>query len=298
MTEKRKKMLIAVDGSDNSFESIKYIAGNPSFKEMDLTLFNVLSRIPEHYYDFEDWTPLSQRIREIHAWDTMNEEEIKEYMEKAKKYLLSKGFRENGVITSIRERKRGIARDIKDEADKGYISVIVGRKGIGNIKGTFFGSVASKLLERLSFVPLLVVGKNPKAGKIVIALDGSASSMRAVEYVGNIMKGNALEVKLVHVIRSGYSEYLKELEIRIESFFESAKNKLQRSGIDPSKISTKIISGAQSRAVAIYQESTQSKFDTIVIGRRGLSRVQSFVMGRVSNKVIQIAKNKAVWIIN
>ena len=298
MTEKRRKILIAVDGSDNSFESIKYIGGSPSFKEMNLTLFNVLSRIPEHYYDFEDWTPLSQRIREIHAWDTMNEEEIKEYMEKAKKYLLSKGFREDGVITSIRERKRGIARDIKDEADKDYIFVVVGRKGIGNIKGTFFGSVASKLLERLSFVPLLVVGKNPKAGKIIIALDGSASSMRSVEYVGNIMKGSNSEIKLVHVIRSGYSEYLKELEIRIESFFESAKKKLQRSGIDPKTISTKIISGAQSRAVAIYHEATQSKFDTIVVGRRGLSRVQSFVMGRVSNKVIQIAKNKAVWIIN
>jgi nucleotide-binding universal stress UspA family protein len=298
MTEKRKKILLAVDGSDNSYESIKYIGGTPSFKKLNITLFNVLSRIPEHYYDFEDWTPLSQRIREIHAWDTMNEEEIKEFMEKAKKYLQKKGFREDGLITSIRERKRGIARDIKDEADKGYASVIVGRKGIGNIQGTFFGSVASKLLERLSFVPLVVVGKNPKPGKIIIALDGSATSMRAVECVGNLLGDSGSEIELVHVIRSGYSEYLKELEIRIESFFESAKNKLIKSGIDSGSITTKIISGAKSRAIAIFNESIQNKHDTIVIGRRGLSRVQSFVMGRVSNKVIQIAKNKAVWVIS
>ena len=298
MSEKRKKILVALDGSVNSFEVIKYIGGFQSFKSMNITLFNVLSRIPEHYYDFEDWTPLSQRIREIHAWDTMNEEDIKEFMEKAKRSLNNKGFPEDCVAKTIRERKRGIARDIKDEADKGYIAVIVGRKGIGDIKGTFFGSVASKLLERLSFVPLIVVGKSPKPGKIMIALDGSASSVRAVEYVGTMLGGSNSKVELTHVIRSGYSDYLKELEIRIESFFESAKSKLIKSGIDPANITTKIISGAQSRAVSIYQESSQNKYDTIVVGRRGLSRVQSFVMGRVSNKVIQIAKNKAVWVVN
>jgi nucleotide-binding universal stress UspA family protein len=298
MTQKRKKLLIAVDGSDNSFDSIKYISEIPSFKNFYITLFNVLSSIPEHFYDFEDWTPLSQRIREIHAWDTMNEGKIKEFMEKAAIYLEKKEFSKDSLTTSIKKRKRGIARDIKDEADKGYSSVIVGRKGIGNIPGTFFGSVASKLIERLSFVPLVVVGKNPKPGKVIIALDGSSNSMRAIECVGAIIGDSGSEIKLLHVIRSGYSEYLKELEIRIESFFNSARNNLIKAGINSENITTKIITGAKSRAIAIYNESNQTKFDTIVVGRRGLSKAKSFFMGRVSNKIVQMGKDKVVWVIN
>jgi nucleotide-binding universal stress UspA family protein len=34
------------------------------------------------------------------------------------------------------------------------------------------------------------------------------------------------------------------------------------------------------------------------VGRRGLSRVRDFLIGRVSNKLIQLAKNQAVWVVN
>jgi hypothetical protein len=35
----------------------------------------------------------------------------------------------------------------------------------------------------------------------------------------------------------------------------------------------------------------------IVVGRRGLSRVEEFFMGRVSDKVLQLAKEMAVWVV-
>ena len=38
-------------------------------------------------------------------------------------------------------------------------------------------------------------------------------------------------------------------------------------------------------------------YGTIVVGRRGLSTVEEFDMGRVSNKLVQAAKDRAVWVV-
>ena len=52
-------------------------------------------------------------------------------------------------------------------------------------------------------------------------------------------------------------------------------------------------------ASAIIVETTDRKgFDTIVVGRRGMSRVQQFFAGRVSTKVLQIGQKHHVWIVN
>ena len=56
--------------------------------------------------------------------------------------------------------------------------------------------------------------------------------------------------------------------------------------------SPKIITGVYSRAKAIVEEARLGNYGTIVVGRRGLSKVQEFFIGRGSNQVIQLAKKK------
>ena len=63
-------------------------------------------------------------------------------------------------------------------------------------------------------------------------------------------------------------------------------------------MTTKIITGAHSRAGAIVQEAKQGGYGTIVVGRTGLSKVRDFFMGRVSNKVVHLAKENAVWVVS
>jgi nucleotide-binding universal stress UspA family protein len=46
------------------------------------------------------------------------------------------------------------------------------------------------------------------------------------------------------------------------------------------------------------QTADQGGFDTIVMGRRGLSRVEQFFAGRVSTKVLQLGRTYNVWIVN
>jgi nucleotide-binding universal stress UspA family protein len=79
--------------------------------------------------------------------------------------------------------------------------------------------------------------------------------------------------------------------------FSDAKEKLEKAGFDENKISEKITTGVYSRAGTIIQEAQAGGYGTIVIGRKGLSRVHEFFMGRVCTKIIQSDKKFSVWVI-
>ena len=54
MTDKTKrKMLLAMDGSENSLEIVRYAAKIPAFRKMATVLYKVRSEIPEGYWDLE-----------------------------------------------------------------------------------------------------------------------------------------------------------------------------------------------------------------------------------------------------
>ena len=61
---------------------------------------------------------------------------------------------------------------------------------------------------------------------------------------------------------------------------------------------TKLVTGARSRASGIIEEAEEGGYGTIVVGRRGMSGVEEFFMGSVSNKVLHLAKEMAVWIVS
>jgi nucleotide-binding universal stress UspA family protein len=155
----------------------------------------------------------------------------------------------------------------------------------------------------------LMIGKIPLDEKILVSVDSSENAMRAVEYVATTLGGFDFNVTLLHVIR-GIRYFQAEIpdlflpkvhievaEKEISSVFDKAKNCLTDAGFRSDQISTKVISDAYSRAEAIVKEAREGDYGTIVLGRRGLSRVEEFFMGRVSKKVIQTIRNRAVWVV-
>jgi len=299
MTENtKKKMLLAVDGSENSLETVRYAARIPAFREMATVLYNVRSKIPEGYWDLEKNSSPAWRIGEARVWEKEHDKIIQGCMRKAENILKRAGFSEDSVKVKIHNRKSGFARDIAREAKEDYDGVLVGRKGMSNLKDLVLGSVATKLIEKISFIPILVVGKKPLTGSVLVALDGSDNATRAVDYVGKILGGSDYDAKLIHVIRSDNPEYVNERKMVMNGVFDEARGALITSGFNPDRIANKIITGARSRAAAVAQEAREGGYGTIVVGRRGLSRVRDFLMGRVSNKLIHLAKNQAVWVVN
>ncbi len=307
--QNQKKLLLAVDGSDYALNAVKYVAELGPFQKMKVTLFHVFSGVPESYRDLEKDPQFFKAAREVLAWEMQQKKKIQKSMEQAEQTLVRTGIPQGAVTMKIQNRIKGIARDIINEAQAGYDAVVVGRKGMNTFQEIVMGSIATKIVHKLSFLPLLMIGSIPPDKKILVALDRSETAMRAVNFVAETLGGFDFKITLFHVIR-GYWDFqagIADLYLTQESaeraekemgeVFARAKQRLVDAGFKPDQITAKVVSGVHSRAGSIVNEARAGDYGTIVLGRRGLSVVEEFVMGRVGNKVINTIRNRAVWVV-
>ena len=311
MSSNRKKILLAVDGSNQSLEAVRYVSENFSPQEIKVVLLHVLSKKPEVFYDLEKVPDNFQADWDFRGWERSLDASIREFMGEARQILVDARVPEGAISLDIQERKIGIARDIFAKSIHGYSAVVLGRHGASKFKDFVIGSIASKLLERLAHVAVCIVGGRPPRGKILLALDESENAMRAVDFVGAMFSATASQVTLFHAVR-GFNIWERRYEdildpkyedewihsYEIDSLFEEAKMHLVKLGFAPKCVATKLVPRVSSRAAAIVEEAKQGGYGTIVVGRRGLSKVREFFMGRVSNKVVQLARREAVWIVS
>lgn len=305
----QKKILVPVDGSDRSLNTVRYIARIDSFRNNKIVLFHVFNSVPEAYWDLEKDPRSASTVKQVRAWEVEQKKNVDVFMQRAHQFLLKAGFSERSIKIKIQKRKKGIARDIIREAQNGYETLVTRRRGATGLRGIVLGSVATKLVAKLFFLPLILVGKTPAGNKILMAFDDSEDARRAVDFVGFFMGGLDYEVGLLHVIRGNgrdlpkyqhifsskkYTEFAHKM---MTPSLDKAKIKLVDSGFQPSKVSIKLIEGVHSRAKAIANEAKKEKYGTIVMGRRGHSRVREFFIGRVTNKVIHMARDRTVWIV-
>jgi nucleotide-binding universal stress UspA family protein len=305
----QKKVLLTFDGSEHAFHAINYVCKLAPFHKMKIVLFNVFSSKPESYLDLEKDPLFSQSTPHVMAWEMQQKKEIQKSMDKAKQKLLHSGFFPDAVSIKIHNRKEGIARDIVKEAKNGYSAVIIGRRGTGTFKDIIVGSVAKKIVEKVAFLPVLMIGEIPPDDKFLVAIDSSENATQAVDYVAQMLGGFDFKIDLFHAIRGDQSihsgiahlffpkESLADAEAGATALFDKAKRRLEEAGFTSDQINTKLVSGVPSRAEAIVKEAREGDYGTIVLGRRGLSKVQEFLLGRVSNKVIHIIRRRALWVV-
>lgn len=292
-----RKILLAVDTSDQAFEAMRYVSQLFPPNQMEIVLFHVESTIPESFWDIEKEPVYSNKAAAISDWETGQKRDSQAFMKKARRLFLDRNFPEDAVSIKIQKRKAGIARDIVYESEHDYGGVVVGRWGMSMLKDYLWGGVANKLIGRLTHVPLCVVGGTPQIGKILVAMDASEGAIRAVDYVGTMMGGIDREITLFHVIRDLDGKILQKAEKTMGDVFEEALSRLEMAGFNRNQITTRVTTEVPSRAGAIIGEVLKGDYGTIVVGRRGLSNVEEFTMGRVSNKVIHMAREMAVWVV-
>lgn len=304
MGKYKQRILLAVDGSDQAFEAVRYVSQLFPPNRLEVVLFHVTSKIPESFWDIEKNPTFRHQLAPVAAWAMQQQTANQEFMEKSRQLFVEQGVPEEAVSIKSQERQVGIARDITREAQKDYDSVVVGRWGVSKLKDLVWGSIANKLVGHLIHIPLCVVGGTPEAGKILVALDTSEEGMGTVDYVGAMVDGTDWGITLFHVIRGldfvlpETGEILQDIEGAVKALLEQAVGRLEKAGLRPDQISTKTASGVASRAKAIVDEAKNGGYGTIVVGRRGLSRVEEFFMGSVSSKVMQLAQEMAVWVVS
>ena len=157
--------------------------------------------------------------------------------------------------------------------------------------------------------------------KILVAVDGSETSTRAVEYVGEIVRGcEGIDITLYHVfeIPPMFLEYVgagksweeaqearekweEEKREQIEKrIFAPARQILKQKGIreDAVTIRTKLAEEAHPDvALAIIQEIEEEGYGTVVLGKRGITMLKEFMFGSVASKVVHHLEGCAIWIV-
>ena len=321
--QKKRKVVIAVDGSDRSMEAVRYATRVLSSEMTDVTLFHVMNRRPEGawFWELEKASEPRQDLDVLEEAAARHEKHLESFMGEAVQLFVEQGFPKQSLRTVIRDIKNGVARDILEEAGDNYDAVIVGRQGLSSVelKDHLIGSTTNRLAAHMKNVPLWIVGGTPDAGRVLIAMDETLLSMKALDYVADMIKSTASQVSLVNVIRelhffprehenfytleekesliSKTEEDVKRAERRARDVFEEASHRLKEAGISPERIDTKIVPRMASRAAAIVEEARKNECGTIVIGRRGLSDLEDLFLGSMSNKVLQIAEDLAVWLV-
>jgi len=304
-----KKILVLIDGSERSLQTLLYVGQLTPFKNFKLVLFHVFSGVPECYWDLERTPQNKHAISQLIAWESQRKKEIESFFQNARQMMMDEGFSKDALEIKIQKRQVGVARDILKEAETGgYTAVVLRRRGSGALGGMVVGSIANKLFSKLTFCPLIIAGQHPARKKLLIAIDGSPSSMQAIDFVAENLGGKNYSVGLIHVIRGFGSlvpdnpeflmpaENVEQAHNEMMELFSDVKEKLIKSGFDEQRIEEKIITGVYSRAGTIVQEAEAGGYGTIVIGRKGLSRVEEFFMGRVCNKVIHSGRQFSVWV--
>jgi nucleotide-binding universal stress UspA family protein len=159
--------------------------------------------------------------------------------------------------------------------------------------------------------------------RILLAVDESENSHRAIEYVGSLLyRTPEIAVTLFHVLKPMPRELLEhggsenptaeaqlgqqlrneqDAWIRKEEESEShvlkkACDTLTQFGFDRSQLALKI-GHEDDIAGNILEEARNGKHETIVVGRHGTSRVKRLFGGGVTDQLLRNAKGFAIWVV-
>ncbi len=148
---------------------------------------------------------------------------------------------------------------------------------------------------------------NPK--RLLIAVDASANSERAVAYVGDILcHAREAEILLLCLSKmpdrdlfpddAAWQANAQKQDSDYRDFLARARRSLEQRGVDSGCIETRLVPfKGFSVAQGILNEQRNGGYGTIVVGRRGMSKEEEFLFGSVSSRVVHHARNCAVWVV-
>ena len=140
--------------------------------------------------------------------------------------------------------------------------------------------------------------------KILVAIDGSRNSLAALDYINTLGRHcSDLQLVLFHVLPPVPPVYKEELfkdpiaqkyllqwkekhRTAIEQVLKKSKEKLLHWGWEDPQVQIKAQEKRVGLARDILFEAHNGLYDAVVLGRRGLTKVEEFFLGGVSSKVL------------
>jgi nucleotide-binding universal stress UspA family protein len=161
------------------------------------------------------------------------------------------------------------------------------------------------------------------AVRILLAVDESDNSRRVVQYVGSLLSRTPdAVITLFHVLKPMPRRFLEHggsenpaveaqlsMQLRHEQdawiqkeresechVLEQACETLTRSGFDMNRVTVKY-GHDDDIARNILEEARNGHYDTIAVGRQGISRIKQLFGGGTTDHLVHAAKGFAIWVV-
>ncbi len=306
-----RKVLIAVDESINSMWVVDYaVRISHLVKDLKYTLMTIQPPIPPFLSDEAGRD--SKARAELLKMRKRNEDAAEKLLEKYKARMMDQGVEKGRIDVYSQPKRLGVAQDILGKAEMDlYDALLIGRRGLTRTQQLFIGSVSNAVVTNAKSVPVWIIDGEISSMKILVAVDGSQASLRAVDHLSHMVQGNPeVEITFLHVSpklldyctidlkqedASTLESALREEAGKcIDDFIGKARSLLSEAGISEDQVRFKSKTTKLAVARAIKDEAARGGFGTVVVGRRGEQK--AFFMGSVSNKLLQTMGKCALWI--
>jgi nucleotide-binding universal stress UspA family protein len=153
--------------------------------------------------------------------------------------------------------------------------------------------------------------------KILIAVDGSPYSTHSLRYLGQLFQQlpeihfHLLSLVPASSAGSAAKDWLTEAELlntvspatrnllaTQKKYMLQATDTLKRLGIAEEQVHTSVRLSPRSVAQDIIHEARQGKYDALLIGRRGIGKLEKMIMGSVSATILEKCHDVPLWIID
>jgi len=307
-----KKVLIAVDDSRHSENALRYAASlHETVNDLNYVLFHVQPTISQYLLDEARTKPGANA--KLEKLMRKNHQAAQTLLEKYKVLLTSQGVPDTDIEKLTLPRKSGVAKDILDYGTAmQYDAILLGRRGLSGLAETFLGSVSANIVDNSPLIPVWLVDEKGPSEEVIVAVDGSESSLRAVDHLAFMLGGNTdVNLSFFHVVprlkdfcpidfADTDSAELETIiqqgdQACVDRFFAHARNKLGESGIHDSQIKIHVKARGFRVGKAVLEAYRQGKYGTLVIGRRGMDK--KFFTGSVSRYLINQFSDGALWVV-
>ncbi len=307
-----KKILVAVDDSRHSENALRYAAGMAAtIPGMKLVLFHVQPTISQYLVDEARTKPKARA--QLERLMRRSDEVARTMLDRYKSQLVNRGLAESAVQAVTLPRRSGVAKDVLEYSTAMlYDAILIGRRGLSGLAEMFVGSVSVNIVDNSELIPVWLVDGKPASPAVMVAVDGSESSMRAVDHMAFIF-GNSPDVAITfyHVaprlkdfcpvdFSDAETDALEAVihegdQACIDQFYAHARRKLSEAGIQENQITVRTRQGGLRIGKAILDEFRKGGFGTLVVGRRGMGK--KFFTGSVSRYLMNQLDSGALWVV-
>lgn len=305
------KIVVATDGSSHSDGAISLLCRLP-LRDPKVKLLTVINPIQPVFG--ADYPLIADEVyRSFDNVQSQLRKSARLLLDRQEKRLRACGLQAQKVVAEGHIADRIIRTCDESKADL----LVVGSRGLGGFKGMLLGSVSQQLVRHAPCSLLIVRtgAARPKSGarkpgtrskrlRLLLASDGSTDALSAANLLARLPLHRGIEVTLFTAMPAMASYGLNRAAIQLLTEVweedrrmteEGTEKAARRIGSAGARVTTRAATGQPGRE--ILKAASAIHADIIMLGARGKSAIDRFLMGSVSSFVTIHARDSAVWVI-